>query len=574
MLRLKNVHVAVLLGLLASTAGAQDEAQPAAGDVERIEVRLVNLEILATDHEGRPVTGLTAEDFEIVDDGDPVEIIHFASPPGLSADRREDAPEPAAAPASSAPAEPPLLVFYFDALHLTRDQRRPVLDALERFLWEQRVPAERVMVLNQTQDVQMLAPFGSSVERLVQALEELAPTTTSDSANEADRSRMIRAVFSGENSRETAGRQRSRGAAVSSSAEICTRLEGTWRQIQTFAAEASSRGAKTLDHLRTYTDLLGGLPGAKVLVYVGGGLEIEPAADVARFVGRQCPTLHGLLRQMTRATSLDRGFKSLVLEASSRRITFYTLEAPPARQASQGVGETGGFKSAAEIQLLRSGNPQAGLIFLAEETGGRAVLEQSRFDRPLTMLAEDLGAFYSLAYTPPAEPDGREHEVKVKVRDPRKLQLRYRRSYRNVAVGKTPADHLLSALRFGWADNPLGVKIGYGALRSHPENAATFLVPVRFTLSLDRLRRLTEEEGSRARLRLILASRDHSGRVLGPLSQYYDIALPSTAEDLGDQTFEFTTEMVPGRQDLALGFVDELSGEASFLIENLELPVR
>ncbi len=572
--------LALVLGAWVSDGEAQEAPTGAFGDL--IEVRLIGLEVLVTDRDGRPVTDLTAEDFEIFDDGAVVDITHFAAPSrAVASNRTPSTPLPSAEPpaAVSSNAEMPLLVFYFDGLHLTRERRQPVLDALERFLWEQRVPAERVMVLNQSEGVQMHAPFGSSVDRLSQAVEEVADTKTSGRMNEADRGRMIRAVFSRYNATETAFRQGGipGTASVDSSAQICDRLESTWRdQIQTFSEEASRRGATTLDHLRVLAGLLGSLPGSKVLVYVGGGLEIEPAVDVAHYVGRHCPGLHGLLRQATRPSNLDREFKNLVLDASSDRITFYTLEAAGVRPVSKGLAETGNrdFSAAAENQLLRSDNPQSGLKFLAEETGGRAVLETNRFDEPLRTLAGDLGAFYSLAYRPPVEPDGREHQVKVKVRDPRKLQLRYRRSYRNVAAARTLEDRLISSLSFGWTDNPLGIEIGYGEVLPNPEDAATYLVPLRFSLNLERLLALDEEDGSRARLRFLLAARDGGGHVLGPFSQHYNLALPSDPKALGEQTFEFMAEMVPGKQDLALGFVDEHSGEASFLTESLDLPSR
>ncbi len=569
----------LLLGLAAPPAIAQAEAQPqmpAAGDAETIEGRRVHLEVLVTDRQGQRVTDLTVEDFEVLDDGDRVEISYFAPPPGPQARDRigpAETPPPASAPSASGPAETPLLVFYFDGLHLTREGRQPVLDALERFLWDQRAAPERIMVLNQSEGIRMLASFGSTTDFLAQAITDAADAVTSGQLHEAERGEMISAVFSESDPRQAVRRQsRPAGASV----QVCERLESGWREkLRTFAQAAGSRGATSLGHLRSLTDLLGALPGSKVLVYVSGGLEIEPAVDVARYIGRHCRGLHRMISQTTQPSSLDRTFKNLVLDASAHRITFYTLEAGGVGPGSRGLAETGGRDvSPAERRLLRSDNPQTGLTFLAEETGGRAVLETMRFDGPLITLAEDLGAFYSLAYSPPAEPDRRERQVKVEVRDPRKLQLRYRRSYRNVAAGKTLADRLITALNFGWSDNPLGAEIGYGSVSPHPENAATYLVPLRFTLPLDRLQRLEEEGGSRARLRFMLAARDQGDRVLGPLQRYYDIALPGGEESLGDQTFEFITEMTPGRQDLALGFVDEHSGVASFLIESLALPQR
>lgn len=44
---------------------------------EALDVNLVNVEVFVTDRKGVPVTGLTADDFELLEDGRPVEISNF-----------------------------------------------------------------------------------------------------------------------------------------------------------------------------------------------------------------------------------------------------------------------------------------------------------------------------------------------------------------------------------------------------------------------------------------------------------------------------------------------------------------
>src|SRR5215218_9207194 len=66
---------------------------------EAIEVSVVNLDVFVTDRKGQPVTGLRKEDFEIREDGKPVEISNFfAESRGTAAPA--PAPVDAAAPAA------------------------------------------------------------------------------------------------------------------------------------------------------------------------------------------------------------------------------------------------------------------------------------------------------------------------------------------------------------------------------------------------------------------------------------------------------------------------------------------
>jgi hypothetical protein len=47
---------------------------PAASVVESVQVNVVNVDVLVTDRDGRPVTGLTAADFTLYEDGKPMSI--------------------------------------------------------------------------------------------------------------------------------------------------------------------------------------------------------------------------------------------------------------------------------------------------------------------------------------------------------------------------------------------------------------------------------------------------------------------------------------------------------------------
>ena len=71
---------------------------------EPLKVRLVNVNVVATDSDGVPIRGLTESDFEIFEDGQTVEISHFlAADPqagGVVGDEARTAPDEALQPAA------------------------------------------------------------------------------------------------------------------------------------------------------------------------------------------------------------------------------------------------------------------------------------------------------------------------------------------------------------------------------------------------------------------------------------------------------------------------------------------
>src|SRR5688500_5203049 len=70
----------------ASAAGAAPPAAPPADDAfgESVDVNVVNVEVYVTDKQGRPVTGLRREDFDLLEDGKKVEVTNFEALTGAS----------------------------------------------------------------------------------------------------------------------------------------------------------------------------------------------------------------------------------------------------------------------------------------------------------------------------------------------------------------------------------------------------------------------------------------------------------------------------------------------------------
>jgi hypothetical protein len=124
-----------LLAALALTAGlAADDDQAPASDlfVDHVTVEVVNVDVTVTDRDGRPITGLSADDFVVLENGEERPISNFF------AFRSGEMRLLDEAPAADFP-EPVMrrrMALLFDNNSLEKRDRARAIDELERFVLE------------------------------------------------------------------------------------------------------------------------------------------------------------------------------------------------------------------------------------------------------------------------------------------------------------------------------------------------------------------------------------------------------------------------------------------------------
>ncbi|HMB52657.1 MAG TPA: hypothetical protein VKU40_05035, partial [Thermoanaerobaculia bacterium] len=99
---------------------------------DALDVRLVEVEAVVTDRAGRPVGGLTRDDFVVYEDGEAMAISHFSVGAGAAAPAAEGI-EPGAVHTPTPPAalsEPFHLVIYLDDAQMTAERRNRMLARL------------------------------------------------------------------------------------------------------------------------------------------------------------------------------------------------------------------------------------------------------------------------------------------------------------------------------------------------------------------------------------------------------------------------------------------------------------
>ncbi len=611
-LLLRPALALLLCGVAVHASGQAPPAQPAeSGFSERIEVGIVNVDIWVTDDAGDPVTGLTADSFEILHDGRPVPITHFTEVRSGSA----AAPTPAAAAAETAVATSPTdafpshVVVYFDRSRLHPRTYPALIQSLETFLDDPAIDSERVLILRQDRGLAVEAPFGSSREELGQALDRLAQGTPNGLDLETDTRLALEAIReSWEQSQDTAGSGLSGLAAVPGSAgtgqppgsggggtgaggprgvvggvgggagpDACGMFVN---QIQSILAawtnSNSQRVAVTLTNLSSAAGFLAGLPGVKALIYLSDGLETRPGADLATYASSLCPGAGSELMTDALSAEMTSGFRDLTSHANTNRVTFYSLQTSGLRaletgDASGGRTARGGNSRRARgsFEASKRAGDREGLGLIAAETGGRAVFNQNELGPELSRIGNEIQHYYSLAYEPPAGSAGdgrRDHQIEVKVRDGG-LTPRYRRGYLEMSPDQQLRQRIEGALNLGITSNPLAVRLGAGAVEEPAPG--TYRLPLHVMVPVERLAFLPEQGSFFAQVTVQVLTRALDGNELVTQDKVFRVKGAPDATGFAD--LAIALELGGGTHVTAIGVQDANTGEASFVSTTVQV---
>lgn len=415
---------------------------------EAIDVRVVNVEVVVTDADGKPVRGLGPADFRLLVDGGEVAVDYFTEIQdgrAASAPAIEDGPAAPVAPAEVVARS--YLVFIDDSFSIA-SQRNDVLKRLAADLPSTLGPLDRMAVLAfDGERIEVLCPWSGDRAALVKALE-------------AARARPARGhqMISTERSKEG-----DVGFSVMAALEAGAGPEDL-KQMLDFLGERVSPEART-QLGRTSQAMAGALrgfeapPGRKVMLLLSGGWSLTVAPQL---------------------------FGPLVESANRLGYTLYPVD------VAQG-----------DARILR------GLDQLAATTGGR-VASSVRQD-VLRIVAADSGTYYWLGFAPDWKKDDRTHDIQVEVRR-QGLQARARRGFSDLSPRTEVAFKAESVLLFGGAQEERRVLVELGEARPAGRRGRELEVPVTLGVPVEALAlRPAEGGGYVAEVPLAIAAVDEEG---------------------------------------------------------------
>jgi VWFA-related protein len=543
---------------VSSPAISQVEVVPATSAVFRdsINVELISIDVFVTDPHGNPIVDLNVEDFEVFDDGKPVTISHFAivgstaktvpdedtSVKVSTGNLSSDGHVPTAAVQEGLF---PHLVVAFDSRHLTHFAKRRMMEGLRKFIEGTSIPQDQVMIMNlgagRTHGFDVVVPFGSTLEDLEEGLHRIKKMAP------GGRSVALSFRFLLDSLEQTHMEYRQRDP-FANPAQFCDQVKSQWRSdIQSYSEQTKARVTDTVQRLVRQMQILSGVPGHKAFLYIGGGLELVPGEDVYAYANQICPNMFNPLD--AQGNAMTTVMKRLTEAANSYRISFNAFEASSFRSSMITSAEYkyGLYTPDSTVERIRTTNLQNGLMMLASETGGKAILNMNGYFPDFEVLEKELCSYYSLGYTP--------------------SHLRYRRSYSERLESEQLEDKLVSVLVLGWGRNPLEVRLEHGVIEPIAGKKDTFIVPLSVTVPITSLVCITEQsDDSSCRVRLLMRASDEKDRMTRLFEKIYDIRVRKDTSPQEEVTFVLTNKMRGGNHRLAVGVIDDMGSTASYVV--------
>ena len=404
-----------------------DEPLPRGLAIERLDITAVTVVVSALDAEGRPVAGLTAEDFAVSEDGTPATVLGLAPVKTPAAEpAAETLPEPGDAPAVPPEARPDQAKDLPVAIYVNRtvgggfDQRqalRAIAGELERLATLG--PLE--VVVAEKEQVKTLAGPTHDLAAVRATLEELAGEKTGQHAIERIRRRFVADV-----------RAIPRRPTEAEASAQMLEGDGGPGKIEdtrvTFAARAAAGEehiiiSRALEQLTFWARRETGQR-AGLLVLVGAGFDEDPLSFYAPWIEKREPHNVFQLREDLRSKKKQASVNALgeELAATGWRILAVagqsTGSASDAAEMRSDKGMSFLANSADAIHTVAADfllvDPIDSQRGLAEPSGGDVVVGPAGLDRALDQTA----GWYQLTYQVSRPPDGKTHALELVTRRP------------------------------------------------------------------------------------------------------------------------------------------------------------
>ncbi len=529
--------------------------------VDRVEVNIVNVEVFVTDKDGRHVSGLTAEDFTVLQDGQPVAITNFytveetfrpsPSPGASETAPAADAP-PAVVPTDTVPAEQRLhLLVYVDDFNLRPGNRKQVLDDLEGFLEQRTTVGDQVMLVTYNRSLEVVRPFTDDPREIAAGLAEIGKSAPNGMKEQARRQMAARDIALS-----------LRDPLTADSAVIF---------LERYIQETRANLLHSTRAIESVVRSMSGLPGRKALLYVSDGLPRRPGQRLTeQFFGEE---------SMSMTSDEAALFNSISHQANAHQVTFYTLDARGSKGGVTTVstvysGSEAGGNNRTSLDAIESMNLQEPLIDMAETTGGTSIVNTANFDDAMTNMAEDFDTYYSLGFNALSPGDGEYHRIDVEVNRPG-LKVRHRSGFLDKPEIERAGDRTLASLIVGLEDNPLGIRLELAP--AEKKGSKRYLLPILIQIPVSTLTLLPEGADQQGRLRIFVVVQGEDGGV-SPLHDVpYPVRIPTAdLEQARQGTIGYTTqlEIRPGDHKIAVGVFDEISGIDSFASKTVTVGKR
>jgi VWFA-related protein len=581
--RIALVSVALLVSAAHGPVPAQGPTASGESFAERVEVEVVNVDVIVTDRDGGRVVDLGKDDFEILVDGKPVAIDYFAAPrrpttPELAAQKIGELPVSGGAVPAAAPVTE--LIFYVDQTALENRARHETVTELRQFLSARPAGGDRVMIAAFEQDLRVLLPPTTDPAKIALALDELEERPSLAKLASSERSQLYADIrMMGRNANRLSGASAVPRGARMQAAEFI-RLEN---EITLYAEQQLDRQTRSIESLERLVRALAASEGRKAVVLATAGIQAFPAAGLFAAFDKQRGVV--VTTDANRSPSLQqrgqelvRLFERMVLAAQNARVAFYTvspmMQTPAENSAEFGGAGPGPAAGKAEPRDLASVEAASSIARLAGATGGATFNIGTDLAGRLEAVVSDIDTVYSLGFSTNASAGDSDHKIKVRLNRP-ELSVRHRESYRRSSAPERAASSLSAAVTFGQAENPLEITLRLGEGKADGKKKGAQIVPFAVGMPLRFLSLVPAGAGRNGRVSIRLAIQDDRGRLLESAAAPVPIVVPENQMEkamVSSWYHRAELRLASGPQRIAVVVLDEVSGVQSTAFTEITIP--
>jgi VWFA-related protein len=552
---LRTFAIALAVAAVFAVAPSAQQ-QPTPPPTFRANTQIVSVDVIVRDGSGAVVKGLTAADFEVLEDGKPQDIRSFTfeeiaeHPKGietadllatagarLAEDSRRSQPaataEPAAADAkpmtSQQLAGRRLIVLLFDISSMQPEDVQRAVDAATKYVNEKMSPADMVAVATVSSMLDVLTDFTADRTKVAGALAALGyKEGTATPPPSAD----------------TVATDEQAAADASTVTEDAAAMDMFNNDVR-------------LRALRALAETLSPIEQKKSILYFSAGM--QRSGDDNQVELRAA--INAAVRAHVAIYSIDtRGLQTIV----------------PGGDASRASGSGTALFSGRGVsqQFSQISGSQDTLASLASDTGGKAFMDSNDFGDAFARVQRDMSAYYLLGYsTPNLAKDGRFRRIRVRLKKPgANFRVEARAGYYAdrdfVHTAKADRetqlqDQLFSAVSA--TDLPVLVNAGFFRLA-----ADRYYVPISMAVPGSAVPIPAEKDKDKVALDVLGIVQDEQGRPVGRIRQTMQLPPGSVGTLTAKQIlYQSAVTLPPGRFSVKVVVRENTSG----LMGSFEAPV-
>lgn len=369
---------------------------------EVIEVSVVEMEVVVLDAHGKPVSGLNKDDFEVREHGQVREITNF-----FAVDRGEvrrvavapTTPEPQGPtppPEPREPAPPTHFVFFVDNAHIDLRQRNRVLESLRRFIGEHLKEGADASLISFNHNAKVRVPFTKDKSLLLDSIAALEHESTRGNELLVQKRSLMRRI------------DESKGGKGAEEPDIL------FRHVLSYCSVVAADVGESLNAMNDALQRLKGASGRKVFVHVSAGIPQRPGIELVDYWVRRFNADPGVTNMTGMEIDETKQFKNIIAAAQSAGVPIYTIDAGGLTGYEESGVETGMGNAAQVDSALIRDNKRQPLQLMADETGGRSIINENDFDHAFEEISETTTTYYSLGIRGDGTNALRKLDVRVK----------------------------------------------------------------------------------------------------------------------------------------------------------------